>query len=107
MKKIILLAAFGVAGMLSAKNAEETKPTKDTEKEKKEIVKEKKANESCGSESKVLQYNCIEYSMYIPCLDMFLDDQVCYGSGACVSTWDDAWNCMTTNGTLATKFFCG
>lgn len=107
MKKIILLAAFGVAGLVNAKNAEETKPAKETEKEKKEVIQKKNTNESSKAESKTLQYNCIEYSMYIPCLDIFLDDQVCYGSGTCVSTWDDAWNCMTTNGTLATKFFCG
>ncbi|MDQ0593302.1 hypothetical protein QFZ37_001671 [Chryseobacterium ginsenosidimutans] len=64
MKKIILLAAFGVAGLVSAKNAEETKPAEEADK--KEIVKEVKADDPEG------RMNCYEYAMYIPCKDELL-----------------------------------
>lgn len=99
MKKLFLLATIVVAGFVNAKNIEETKPTQEAEK--KEAV-----SETEYSESEVLKYKCIEYAMYIPCQDFFLTDQVCWGEGTGVPTWDDAWNCITENGEMATFHFC-
>ena len=98
MKKIILLAAFGVAGLVNAKNAEEIKPSKEAGK--KEIVKEVKADDPEG------RMNCYQYAMYIPCKDEFITDTQCWGPGSGTATWDDAWNCIQLNGANAVDFFC-
>ncbi|WPO81706.1 hypothetical protein SD427_13120 [Chryseobacterium sp. JJR-5R] len=98
MKKIILWTAFGIAGLVSAKNVEKSKPTK----EKQETVQESEC-----SESEVFRMRCFEYSMWIPCQDFFINDQVCWGEGTGVPTWDDAWNCMNENVEMAIFHFCG
>lgn len=98
MKKIVLLAAFGVASLVSAKNAEETKLTK--EGEKKEIVKEAEADDPEG------KMNCYEYTMYIPCTQAIINDTQCWGPGTGTATWEDAWICINQNGANAIDFFC-
>jgi hypothetical protein len=100
MKKILLVATMSVAGLVSAKNAEEKKRTKEVEK--KEAVKEAESKEA-----EALKIQCINYGMFIECTGEVIPDQVCYGEGTGVASYEEAWDCITTNGTLANDYFCG
>lgn len=82
MKKIILLAAFGVARLVSAKNPEEIKPVKKTEK--KETVKKAVTEDPDG------KMQCSEWAMYVWCTDQFFVDTVCWGAGSGTSTYAQA-----------------
>ncbi|WP_449398867.1 hypothetical protein [Chryseobacterium wanjuense] len=63
MKKLVLLVAIVVTGLVSAKDAE-----------KKEIVKEAQASETDDPEGRM---QCYEYAMYIPCRDFYITDTQC------------------------------
>lgn len=97
MKKILLIATIGVAGLVSAKDAE-VKPTKEVEK--------KEAVNASADDAEALRMQCIQYGMYIECTGEVIPDQVCYGEGTGISTYEEAWDCITHNGTLANAFFC-
>ncbi|AKK74423.1 hypothetical protein OK18_19015 [Chryseobacterium gallinarum] len=99
MKKILLIATISVAGLVSAKNTEVKTPTKEVEK--KEVVKEVDSKEADAS------MQCIQYGMLISCTNEVIPDTVCYGEGTDNATYEDAWDCITTNGQLANEFFCG
>lgn len=99
MKKIFLLAAFGVAGLVSAKNALEIKAEFSKEKNNVEIKESKKSG-------KIVIQQCQNYGMYIPCTDETLSDSVCWGEGTGNATYEDARQCMLRNAKLALKFFC-
>ncbi len=99
MRKLFLLAAFGVAGLVSAKGIEETKTTK--EEKKKETVQEVKDDDPEG------RMQCYQYTMYIPCTGSIINDTQCWGAGSGTATWEDAWNCMNQNGINAIAYFCG
>jgi len=99
MKKLFLFAAVSVAGLASAKDVEIKKLS--TDGEKKEAVK------STVSKEIEAKMNCISYGMYIECTGEVIPDTVCYGEGTGTATYQDAWNCITENGTLANDYFCG
>ncbi len=50
---------------------------------------------------------CMSYRMLIECTGEVIEDTVCYGGNSGNATYQDAWNCMTTNGQLANEYFCG
>jgi hypothetical protein len=95
MKKVILLAAFGVAGLVSAKNTKEIKPTKETQS--KETVAE-------DPDSKM---QCYEWAMYIWCTDQFVVDTVCWGAGSGTATHAQAVADEIHNSQLLTEYNCG
>jgi len=97
MKKILLVATICVAGLVSAKNIDVKKPTKEVEK--KEVTQ--------STESKDPQPKCFSYGILIECTGEVLEDTVCYGPGSDNATYQDAWDCITENGQLANEFFCG
>jgi hypothetical protein len=99
MKKVILLAAFSVAGLVSAKNAEEIKTTKETEK--KESFKEVVAEDPDG------KMQCYEWAMYVWCLDVFVTDTVCWGAGSGTATHAQAVADEVHNSQLLTEYHCG
>jgi len=99
MKKLFLIAALGVAGFVSAKNAEETKPTK--EPEKKEIIK------GVVAEDPNDKMQCYEWAMYVWCTDQFFADTVCWGAGSGTATHAQAVADEIHNSQLLTEYFCG
>lgn len=98
MKKILLVATISVAGLVSAKDAEVKTTTKEVEK--KETVKEADKEADAAMQ-------CIQYGMLISCTNEVIEDTVCYGEGTDNASYEDAWDCITTNGQLANEFFCG
>ncbi|WP_439479500.1 hypothetical protein [Chryseobacterium aquaticum] len=98
MKKIILLATFGVVGLVSAKevnlntdkNGDKSKETKSSQNEK------------------VLQ-QCIQVQMYVWCTDEMVPDTMCWGEGAGVGceTYRSATLNLIRNSQLLTEYFCG
>ncbi len=101
MKKIILLAAFGVAGLVSAKNSEEMKPSKEGEKK---VVS--KTTESKGSEN-ALKMQCSSIGILITCTDEILTDTVCWGEGSGTATYAQAHADHIHNAQLLNEYLCG
>ncbi|KFF12514.1 hypothetical protein IW15_13350 [Chryseobacterium soli] len=102
MKKTILIAALGIAGLLSAKSAVEIKPKESvTTKE----VKVETSEEKTESEA-AFQPICISYGMLVVCTDEVIQDTACYdpsiGQGI-----DYARKCMRDNARLMNEFMCG
>lgn len=95
MKKTILLAAFSVAGLVSAKEGktvtEENSPSKATEQ--KQVQKSK--------------MQCQTVGILIGCTDEVLDDTICWGSGSHNATYEDARKEELKNARLLNEFYCG
>ncbi|MEN4760271.1 hypothetical protein ABEG63_08075 [Chryseobacterium sp. C39-AII1] len=88
MKKIILIAAIGVAGLTSAK---ETKSLN--------FEKEKNVSKQTNSEIKS-KMNCYSYGIVIGCTNEMISDT------ACGETYEEARQCMIDNGALMNEYFC-
>lgn len=98
MKKIILLAAFGVAGLVSAKEVNLITEKRDDKSKETKSFQNKKAVEQC-----------IQVSMYVWCTDEMVPDTMCWGEGAGVGfeTYRSASLSLIRNSQLLTEFTCG
>lgn len=85
MKKIILLAIFGIAGLMNANTKAET---------------------HFDNEEDALVMQCYTYGVYIHCTDEVVDDTICWGEGTSLPTYRDAVRCQTRNAQLMTAFYC-
>lgn len=103
MKKIILIAAIGVAGLTSAKNIDVKEKEKEKEDKKTEQT-EKKTSES-GDPTGRMQ--CISVGMYVWCTGEVASDTVCWGSGSGTATYEQAIADSIHNSQLYTEFHCG
>ncbi|AZA87172.1 hypothetical protein EG349_10410 [Chryseobacterium shandongense] len=103
MKKLILVVAIVATGLVSAKDGEKIKVSEDTNK--KEVVQSKASQNDTPPDDTKMQ--CYEYSMFIPCTETFITDTQCWGPGSGTATWEDAWDCIQQNGSLAVDYFCG
>jgi len=74
---------------------------------KKEIEKTETVENTDLKTSKGPAMMCMSYGMLIECTGEVIEDTVCYGGNSGNATYQDAWNCMTTNGQLANEYFCG
>ncbi|KFF10497.1 hypothetical protein IW15_19345 [Chryseobacterium soli] len=101
MKKVILIATICIAGLVSAKNGEEMKPTK----EKKEVAKATAQAEE--QEEALKAINCRTVGMYVWCNDEMLSDTVCWGEGSGTATEAQAMAQSLHNAQLVNEFFCG
>lgn len=101
MKKIILVATICVAGLVSAKNTEEIKPTKEGEK------KEVKIKEKSASKSDALKMQCQSIGILITCTDEVLTDTVCWGEGSGTATYEQAHADHIHNAQLLNEYLCG
>jgi len=86
----MLLATVCVAGLVSAKNAEEKKET-----EKAEVPKEAAAMQ------------CQQVGIFIPCTNESLTDTICWGEGSWNPTYDDAVAEESHNAHLLVEYLCG
>lgn len=91
MKKLILLTAFGFAGLVSAKDSEKVNSTsaKNNKVEKKDSKVEAK------------KISCYSYGIVIGCTNEVINDT------ACGETFAEAQHCMVENGALMNEFYCG
>lgn len=94
MKKIILLAAFGVAGLVSAKNVE-------VEKEKVEATKTQKSQAAFSG------MQCMQVGILVWCTDEVVTDSVCWGEGSGTATYEQAIKDERHNAALLNEFTCG
>jgi|GEM_PF-3550259 len=101
MKKIILLAAFGAAGLINAKHVD---LKKDNNKEK--IEKKSDDVKDLKSESKA-EVRCLPVGMYVWCTGEMVADTMCWGPGTGASTYQQATACQIHNSQLLTEYFCG
>lgn len=85
----MLLATISVAGLVSAKNAEERKETKTVEKEV------------------AVKAQCQSVGIFIPCTNENLSDTICWGEGTGNATYDDAVVEESHNAHLLVEFLCG
>jgi hypothetical protein len=93
MKKMLFIAAFGVAGLVSAKNAEIKTFPKDNSLEVK-VVESK--------DSKLAtKFGCYQYGIVIGCTNEMVVDT------ACGNTFAEAQACMNHNAALLNEFMCG
>lgn len=104
MKKLILVVAIVATGLVSAKDGEKIKGSK--ENEKKEVAKSDVSDKDIPPPDDTTM-QCYQYSIYIPCQDSYIDDTQCWGPGSGTATWHDAWDCIRRNGEMAVDFFCG
>lgn len=93
MKKTILLTAFGVAGLMSAKE------------DKKEIKENLQTKEQ--KETQKAKMQCQTVGILIGCTDEVLDDTICWGSGSHNATYEDARKEELHNARLLNEFYCG
>ncbi|MDQ1097589.1 MULTISPECIES: hypothetical protein [Chryseobacterium] len=101
MKKIILVAALGIAGLASAKNI-------DVKKDKNDEKIEKKSKDTKSSEeSEALKMQCMQVGMLVWCTNEVVSDTVCWGEGSGTSTYEQAVSDSIHNSQLLTEFTCG
>jgi len=93
MKKLFLVATIGVAGLVSAKNAEIKTLSKENKLEVKTVE---------SKDSKVFsKFGCWQYGIVIGCTNEMVVDT------ACGDTFADAQACMNQNAALMNEFMCG
>src|SRR5690606_3082854 len=100
MKKMILVAALGVAGLASAKNI-------DVRKDKNDEKIEKKSKYTKNSEESEALMQCMQVGMLIWCTDEVVSDTVCWGEGSGTPTYQQAVAESIRNSQLLTEFTCG
>ncbi len=99
MKKLILMAAFGAAGLVSAKEASGNTEKRDNK------FKEVKLSQNSR---KTIQ-ECQTVGMYVWCTGETVSDTMCWGEGAgpgC-ETYEKARVKQIRNSQLFTEFNCG
>nr|WP_314499724.1 hypothetical protein [uncultured Chryseobacterium sp.] len=89
MKKLLVLAAFTVTVLASAKNAEEKKETVPAEKDA------------------AAKGHCQAVGMYVWCTDEMVSDTMCWGSGTGTDSYEQAVADQIRNAQLLTEFTCG
>lgn len=80
---------MSVAGLVSAKNGEEKKDSKNTE-EKASVVAQ-----------------CQIVGMYVWCTQEMVEDTMCWGEGTTYPTYRSAQIAQSNNSRLLTEFTCG
>lgn len=86
MKKTILAAIFGIAGLMNANT---------------------KAEPYFVDEEDDLIMQCYSYGILVWCTNEVMDDTICWGEGTSVPTYQEAIQCQTRNAQLLTQFYCG
>lgn len=80
---------MSVAGLVSAKNAEEKKETKTVEKEA------------------AVAGQCQTVGMFVWCTNEMVEDTICWGEGTGTATYEQAMADEIRNSQLLTEFTCG
>lgn len=86
----MLLATMSVAGLVSAKNGEEKKDSKNTDEK-----------------APVAVAQCITVGMYVWCTKQTIEDTMCWGEGTTYPTYTAANTAQTHNSQLLTEYTCG
>ena len=99
MKKLVILAAFGVAGLVSAKDTGTNKNSKEEKTEKKSVDSKEIKNKAVGQ--------CMQVGLYVWCTDEMLTDVICWGEGTGTATYEQAVKDEIRNSQLLTEYICG